>query len=230
MVINTVIHSKEFNQGVYAIRWRYHVDEYGTYWYNFNDVVEILALKWKIASKLYDEFLYDNEKIIFEDSNNNSNELYCTTETKFISSSGFDRLLDHENERHNRVRDAKLRLEFENYDGKLSEDVCNLYKLVNQPLKDHKEIIKSIDNLYYSDYRQSAIDNCNDDVVYKNDDLKNMLIKAYDEDRLIDFTIEEEEEEDEERSFNLKKRKIEYKRKRTTQESTCPSWLKNIVK
>ena len=99
--------------------------------------------------------------------------------------------------------------------------------MINQPLKDHIEIIKSIDKLYYSDYRQNAIDNCNGDDIYKNNDLKNMLIKAYDEDRLIGFTIEEDEEEG---PFNLKKRKIVYKRKQTNQESTCPSWLKSLVK
>ena len=222
MIINTTIHSKEFNQGVYAIRWRYHVDEYGTYWYNFNDVVDMLALKWKVACKLYDEFLNDNEKIIFEDSNNDTIN-YSNIETKFISSTGFDRLMKNEDERHNRVKEAKMRLEFGEYNNELTDEVNNLHLLINQPLKNHQEIISSIDKLYYSDYRQHAVDNCNDDVIYKNDELKELLIKAYDEDRLVDFTIEEV-------SLNLKKRKVLYKRKSKLQESTCPSWLKSIVK
>lgn len=221
MFINTTICSKEFNQGIYAIRWRYHVDEYGTYWYNFNDVVDMLALKWKTACKLYDEFLNDNEKIIFEDSNNDCVD-YRNIETKFISSTGFDRLMKNEDERHNRVKEAKKRLEFGEYNNELTDDVYKLYELVNQPLKNHMEIIKSIDKLYYSDYRQCAINNLDDNIVNKTDELKEKIIKAYDEDRLIDFTIEEE-------IPTLNKRKnVVYKR--YTGPSTCPSWIRNVVK
>lgn len=58
--------------------------------------------------------------------------------------------------------------------------------------------------------------------VNKTDELKEKIIKAYDEDRLIDFTIEEE-------ILTLNKRKnVAYKR--YTGPSTCPSWIRNIVK
>lgn len=58
--------------------------------------------------------------------------------------------------------------------------------------------------------------------VNKTDELKEKIIKAYDEDRLIDFTIEEE-------IPTLNKRKnVTYKR--YTGPSTCPSWIRNVVK
>ena len=80
LYINTDICSKNFNQGVYDIRWRYHIDEIGMYWYNYDDVTTMLAIKRKVACKLYDEFLIDTEKVIFYDSNNDSPN-YCSIPT-----------------------------------------------------------------------------------------------------------------------------------------------------
>lgn len=58
--------------------------------------------------------------------------------------------------------------------------------------------------------------------VIKNDELKEKILKAYDEDRLMDFTIEEE-------IPKLKKRKnVTYKKQNI--KSSCPSWLRNVVK
>lgn len=58
--------------------------------------------------------------------------------------------------------------------------------------------------------------------VIKNDELKEKIIKAYDEDRLMDFTIEEE-------IPKLKKRKnVTYKKQNI--KSSCPSWIRNVVK
>ena len=61
-------------------------------------------------------------------------------------------------------------------------------------------------------------------IIEQNDEQRQQLIKAFDEGRLIDYTIEEES------VTKLKKKEIHHYRRYKGNESTCPSWIKDLVK
>lgn len=224
MTINTIIHSQNFDQGIFGINFRYHIDEYGRYWYNFDDIVEVLALKWRVANKIYDDMINEEDKIIFEDSNDKNTNFVTSSKYRFITSESFDMLLDHETERIKQVREAKLRLEFVDYRKELKEDIDRLNKLAGSPLEDLLEIARRIDKVYNSDPIKEIL------IKDKNlDPSKEKLIEEFREDV---YEYMDEETYDVEVQF-IKKRpeynkQVRYRKHKI--ESTCPSWLKDVVK
>ena len=224
MTINTIIHSQNFDQGIFGINFRYHIDENGQYWYNFDDIVEVLALKWRVANKIYDDMINEEDKIIFEDSNNKNTNFVSSVEYRFITSESFDMLLDHETERIKQVREAKLRLEFVDYRKELKEDIDRLNKLAESPLEDLLEIARRVDKVYNSDPIKEIL------IKDKNlDPSKEKLIEEFREDV---YEYMDEETYDVEVQF-IKKRpeynkQVRYRKHKI--ESTCPSWLKEVVK
>ena len=224
MTINTIIHSQNFDQGIFGINFRYHIDENGQYWYNFDDIVEVLALKWRVANKIYDDMINEEDKIVFEDSNGKNTNFVSSAEYRFITSESFDMLLDHETERIKQVREAKLRLEFVDYRKELKEDIDKLNKLAESPLEDLLEIARRIDKVYNSDPIKEIL------IKDKNlDPSKEKLIEEFRED-----VYEYMDEETYEIEIQLIKKKsdcdkqIRYRKHKI--ESTCPSWLKDVVK
>lgn len=223
MTINTIIHSQNFDQEIFGIRFRYHIDENGQYWYNFEDIVGVLALKWRVANKIYETMIDEKDKIIFSDSNNDC-KIGCNLDFKFITSESFDMLLDHETERIKQVREAKLRLEFIDYRKELKEDIDKLNKLAESPLEDLLEIARRIDKVYNSEPIKEIL------IKDKNLDLsKEKLIEEIRED-----IYEYMDEETYEVEMQLIKKKsdcdkqVRYRKHKV--ESTCPSWLKSVVK
>ena len=224
MTINTIIHSQNFDQGIFGINFRYHIDENGQYWYNFDDIVEVLALKWRVANKIYDDMINEEDKIVFEDSNGKNTNFVSSAEYRFITSESFDMLLDHETERVKQVREAKLRLEFVDYRKELKEDINKLNKLAESPLEDLLEIARKVDKVYNSEPIKEIL------IKDKNlDPSKEKLIEEFREDV---YEYMDEETYDVEVQF-LKKRpeynkQVRYRKHKI--ESTCPSWLKDVVK
>ena len=224
MTINTIIHSQNFDQGIFGINFRYHIDENGQYWYNFDDIVEVLALKWRVANKIYDDMINEEDKILFEDSNDKNTNFVSSTAYRFITSESFDMLLDHETERVKQVREAKLRLEFIDYRKELKEDIDRLNKLATSPLEDLIEIARKVDKVYNSEPIKEIL------IKDKNlDPSKEKLIEEFREDV---YEYMDEETYDVEVQF-IKKRPeynkhIRYRKHKI--ESTCPSWLKDVVK
>ena len=224
MTINTIIHSQNFDQEIFGINFRYHIDENGQYWYNFDDIVEVLALKWRVANKIYDDMINEEDKIVFEDSNNKNTNFVSSVEYRFITSESFDMLLDHETERIKQVREAKLRLEFIDYRKELKEDIDKLNKLAESPLEDLLEIARRIDKVYNSEPIKEIL------IKDKNlDPSKEKLIEEIRED-----IYEYMDEETYEVEMQLIKKKsdcdkqVRYRKHKV--ESTCPSWLKSVVK
>ena len=225
MTINTIIHSQNFDQGIFGINFRYHIDENGQYWYNFDDIVEVLALKWRVANKIYDDMINEEDKILFEDSNDKNTNFVSSSKYRFITSESFDMLLDHETERIKQVREAKLRLEFVDYRKELKEDINKLNKLAESPLEDLLEMARRIDKVYNSDPIKEIL------IKDKNlDPSKEKLIEEFREDV---YEYMDEETYDVEVQF-IKKRpeynntQVRYRKHKI--ESTCPSWLKDVVK
>lgn len=224
MTINTIIHSQNFDQEIFGINFRYHIDENGQYWYNFDDIVEVLALKWRVANKIYDDMINEEDKMVFEDSNNKNTNFVSSVEYRFITSESFDMLLDHETERIKQVREAKLRLEFIDYRKELKEDIDKLNKLAGSPLEDLLEIARRIDKVYNSEPIKEIL------IKDKNlDPSKEKLIEEIRED-----IYEYMDEETYEIEMQLIKKKsdcdkqVRYRKHKV--ESTCPSWLKSVVK
>ena len=224
MTINTIIHSQNFDQGIFGINFRYHIDENGQYWYNFEDIVEVLGIKWRVANKIYDNMLNEDDKIIFKDSNNKNTCFNSNIEYNFITSESFDRILENETERVKQVKEAKLRLEFVDYRKELKEDIDKLNKLAESPLEDLLEIARRIDKVYNSDPIKEIL------IKDKNlDPSKEKLIEEFREDV---YEYMDEETYDVEVQF-IKKRpeynkQVRYRKHKI--ESTCPSWLKSVVK
>jgi hypothetical protein len=221
MNIETMIKSEDYDFGVYGISWKYHKDENGTYWYKFEDVVDVIKLKWKEACKLYDEFLTDDEKFTFEDCNN---DLSLFNPTKFISSSGFDRLLQHEDERNNTIRKVKLQMECKKFDENLINEVNKLQKLVNHPtLVDYKLVGESVNKIYHMESIQHGLglDPEKEELI---EDIRKEIYD-YDIDAVdIVFEMKKKPEAD-----DPEIREILYQ-KHKDQESTYPSWLKDILR
>ena len=219
--METMIKSKEFMHGMYEIGWRYHQDEMGVYWYNFSDVVDVIKLKWKEACKLYEEFLSDDEKFTFEDCNN---EFYEYNPSDFISSDGFDRLLQHENERNNKIRKIKLEMECKEFDDDLKQEVDNLQRLVNEPLMDFNKIGHSVDKLWHMKSVQQGM-GLNPEKEELLEDIRDEVY-SFDDIDAIDLIIEMKKKPE---ADNHELREILYQRHKG-QESTCPSWLKEIIR
>ena len=224
MTINTIIHSQNFDQEIFGINFRYHIDENGQYWYNFDDIVEVLALKWRVANKIYDDMINEEDKIVFEDSNNKNTNFVSSVEYRFITSESFDMLLDHETERIKQVREAKLRLEFIDYRKELKEDIDKLNKLAESPLEDLLEIARRIDKVYNSEPIK--------EILIKDKNLDPSKEKLIEEIREDIYEYMDEETYDVEVQF-IKKRpeynkQVRYRKHKV--ESTCPSWLKSVVK
>ena len=224
MTINTIIHSQNFDQGIFGINFRYHIDENGQYWYNFDDIVEVLALKWRVANKIYDDMINEEDKMVFEDSNNKNTHSVLSAEYRFITSESFDMLLDHETERIKQVREAKLRLEFIDYRKELKEDIDKLNKLAESPLEDLLEIARRIDKVYNSEPIK--------EILIKDKNLDPSKEKLIEEIREDIYEYMDEETYDVELQF-IKKRpeynkQVRYRKHKI--ESTCPSWLKSVVK
>ena len=219
--METMIKSKEFTHGVYEIGWRYHQDEFGVYWYNYSDVINVIELKWKVACKLYNEFLKDDEKFTFEDCNNEFHEFNLTN---FISSDGFDRLLQHENERNNKIRKIKLEMDCKEYVDELKHEIDNLQRLVNEPIMDFNKIGDSVDRLWHMKSVQQGIG-----LDFEKEELlEDIRNEVYSLDYIDAVDV----------IFEMKKkpgtddpeiRELLYQ-KHKGQESTCPSWLKEVIR
>ena len=221
MNIETMIKSENYDFGVYGISWKYHKDEDGVYWYKFDDVVNAMKLKWKVACKLYNEFLTDAEKFTFNDCNNNH---YNYVETNFISSTGFDRLLQHEDERNNTIRKVKLQMECKEFDENLTNEVDSLYRLIHQPLVDYKLVGEAVNRIHSMETIQYSLGLDPE----KEELLGDIREEVYNLDEIdavdIIFEMKKKPEAD-----NSEYRELLYQKHRG-QESTCPSWLKDIIR
>lgn len=221
--MNKMIKSKEFKHGLYEISWRYYQDENGVYWYNYNDVIYVIKLKWKEACKLYNEFVSDDEKITFEDCNNNLQEYQITN---FISSYGFDRLLQHENERNRVIKIVKMEMECKEYKDNLKQEVDNLQYLVDKPVVDFKKVGESVDKIWHMKSVQQGmgLDFEKEELI---EDIREEIYN-FDDIDAVDITFEMKKKPG---ADNFEIRELLYqKHKENGSKSSCPSWIKDVIK
>ena len=231
-IYNDTIEAKNIKTGVYDVNWDYHIDEYGRYWYKFDDVIEVLRL-WKYSCDIYEDIPTD-EKIIFNvivDYHNNY------VRTKFISSKAFDELLTAESDRNELIRCIKWHLESRGSQPEFTDIVKKLNISANKSFlsKNPKELSQIIDELQHSKYvRQlngineeqgNLIDYLSDAVI------NNALLDFTIDDSKMDYTMDYDYQEEQPKLNKkevVRKEKVRYK-KNENQESTCPSWIKELV-
>lgn len=179
---------------------RYHVDENAIVWLNYKDVCEKVGLNGRKAFGMYKD-LSEEYRYIFRDLNNDGITIDFK-ETPFITEEGL------------RIIESKVAEKFE-----------EIYKVI--PM-----------------IQQEATLTDNHRIKTEKDIVKSFICDAIDKDALIDFTVDEKLLFDtldyelnekghvkmcKKANVNEDKNKVRYKRG-NTKESTCPSWLKDVIK
>lgn len=182
---------------------RYYVDENAVIWYNYKDICEKVNLDGRKAIGMYKD-LSEGERQIFFDLNNehNKNNYY---ESPFITEEG-------------------------------------LYKIEKQVVEKFGIIYKNMCKI-----KQKAKSTDNYQIKTEKDVIKDFICDAVDKDALIDFTVDErilrntlDYEYDESGCITMYKKEIhneeegrimKYKKhKESGGKSSCPSWLKDVIK
>ena len=179
---------------------RYHVDENAIVWLNYKDVCEKVGLNGRKAFGMYKD-LSEECRYVFWDLNNDNNKNNYY-ETPFITEEGL------------RIIESKVAEKFE-----------EIYKVI--PM-----------------IQQEATLTDNHRIKTEKDIVKSFICDAIDKDALIDFTVDEKLLFDtldyelnekghvkmcKKANVNEDKNNVRYKRG-NTKESTCPSWLKDVIK
>jgi hypothetical protein len=231
-ILNDTIESKNIQTGVYDISWDYHIDEYGRYWYKFDDIIELLRL-WKYSCDIYEDIPSDEKMIFNVMAGYHDNYV----RTKFISSKAFDELIIAESDRNEQIRCVKWHLESGNSQPEFTDIVTKLNIAINKSFlsRNPKEISQIIDKLQQSDYVRQL-----NGISEEQGNLIDYLSDAVINNALLDFTIDDSKMDytmdydylEEQPKLNKKevviKDKVRY-RKNENQESTCPSWIKELI-
>lgn len=203
---------------------RYYVDEDNIYWYNYDELTDMLSFTTRAKDDIY-KHLNNNEKIVYNDSN------YINGESKwsrFITTNMLSMIINRNNKRANNILKTII-----NNESTVSIDYIefeNELKYLEQKLQsdDYVGIVQSIRDISISDTFKDTL--CKYDRSYKRenedliDEFRNYIYDAYYDDIQINvkLTKRKDNELDEEKE-------IKYKRNKD-KKSTCPSWLKEIVK
>ena len=204
---------------------RYLIDENNVYWYIYDEITDILMLTDRAKTNIYNNWLKTNEKDIIIYKKPLSEE---TFRSKFITIEGLSRLINRNNKRANNILKAIINnesTESVDYD-EFNNNLTELYhKMQND---DYVGITQSIRDIKSSNTFKDIL--CKYDINYKRenedliDEFRNYIYDDYYDDIEIDvkLTKRKDNELDEEKE-------IKYKRNKD-KKSTCPSWLKEIVK
>lgn len=182
---------------------RYHVDENAVIWYNYKDICEKVNLDGRKAIGMYKD-LSECDRHIFFDLNNDHNKNEYK-DTPFITEEG-------------------------------------LYKIEKQVVEKFGIIYKNMCKI-----KQKAKSTDNYQIKTEKDVIKDFICDAVDKDALIDFTVDErilrntlDYEYDESGCITMYKKEIyneeeerimKYKKhKESGGKSSCPSWLKDVIK
>jgi hypothetical protein len=179
---------------------RYYVDENAVLWFNYKDVCEKVGIYGRKAFGMYKD-LSEECRHVFWDLNNDNNK-NNHYETPFITEEGI------------RIIESKV-----------AEKFGAIYKVI-------------------PNIKQEATLTDNYRIKTEKDVMKEFICDAIDKDALIDFTVDEQllrntidYEYNEDKHVKMCKKelpegegKITKYKKHMIQESTCPSWLKDVIK
>lgn len=211
--------------------FEYHQNEEGV-WYNTEQLYYILTEELNAArgKKFFSKFSNENEIKIF-------NVRYEDNRVCFIHSLAAHRLLVQNEIRCKQLRSSLVSLEKElgiinnedsyNHGLKVALDqmeiIINSSDNIPKNLKScAKVILESTPVQNIRNNNDYDVDQLKEEIIEQTDDQRQELIDAYDEGRLIEYKIRPKEESD---GMLLYKKHPKYHK-----ESTCPSWLRSIVK
>lgn len=227
-------------------------------WYRYDDFVYSLNWNSNYANKVFKYEIGDEDKQVFEVYENNKFNCESQQTYEFISTKIVKKLIAKNEDRCARMRENILDLESKldvlkeggsgevnpytkSYlswlDEELEEpsgDYDYLLDLTRNVMNDEylREIVDSKDyyNIYYEieDGCVSPEFGTNRNIVsIDNENLKQYICKAIDEDRLESFVEKNIYENDE---GEVRERLVQYKKRHKVEESTCPEWIRKVVK
>jgi hypothetical protein len=201
-------------------------NETGAWWYAFMDVLNSINFSRKAGEKYYYE-IDDCDKCNFYDKGfvNDYGE-NMPSERSFISYNALMNLLDRNFKRMNAFAKVVNKVygykEIKSSNDGIEEAVCNLRHCYD--IGDLEGVFIEAEKLVNSEVGTVMLnkDKDKEEIIEQTDDQRQELIDAYDEGRLIEYKIRPKEESD---GMILYK-----KHPNCHKESTCPSWLRSIVK
>ena len=198
---------------------RFYKENDNMYWYNYRDLISALYITSRKADEIYKEWLNEDEKTWFNEINLNGRY----DPTKYVSSNGMYRILDRNNQRVNEIVKLIISNETRNDDEYIDfkNDINNL---TNQMDKadvniDFVNVAMTVKKIYESESCRDILDKAG--IIDKE---KEYIIDEFRYD-LYDVDCDEVEWTVVKREDDFKT--VNYRRNKT---STCPTWLKNVVK
>ena len=238
-----IIETEKYYNETDDVLMEYYKDIDGI-WYNYESVSLLLNYEGQIKNNIYNnEIIKENKRDSYElkyiDLRGNERIMPA----KFVNSVALFELIARNIERNYKVK--RTALEIERRNGMIiNEDVndhalkINLNLLKNElesEEQNYDRLYAFSKEIYNSPTIQYIVNK--PECFGEQAKIRHELIKAFDEDRLEEFTIikptllvDDEDDSDKEMRLNKKpKEKIVYKRNKN-HDSTCPSWIKNVVK
>lgn len=109
---------------------KYHIDEFGVYWYNYKDLIKVLLITSRKSDQIYRDWLNENDKTWFNELNILNNE---TGGEKYITTEAVCKLINRNNARANGIlitilnNETKHEEEFSDF----KNELCSLKMSIN---------------------------------------------------------------------------------------------------
>lgn len=200
------------------------VNESNKWWYSYEDVIECLEIPQQKADKMIRYEIPEEEQCTCYDSNNyDIHGVQHTIPRQFISSEMVRQLIKRNNERNNSFIKFMNNIEY-------AEDSHVVYNEDEEILEMMNKIAKSIEDkdyeeFFYQSYKVNQTQS-------SRETLDRLEVINKEKEGLIDLIREDLYYYDEVIGYTakLKKKdrevKIKYKK---NQESTCPSWIRDLI-
>ena len=216
-----MININSLNYNNEEVEFRYYVDTQDVWWYCYEDICNYLELKGAITKNLYKYKINEKDKI-------NCNDLNSNMELQFISSNAVRYLVNRNNQRIKKLLKVMNNIEFVGDAHEIHDDANELkarIELLNESLKidDYQEILYQSYEIVNSKSGRDILDKAG--IIDKDKEELLDLIRSdiYEYDDYID---------DVEVTLITRKENMNdtFKQYEYNKESTCPSWLRNVVK
>jgi hypothetical protein len=206
------------------VQIRYHILN-NEFWYSYQDLCKQVGLNENIAHTWLNRDIAESDKIVFEDRNNyDKHGIQHTTPMDFVTSEVAHMIVkqhsDYVTARDKNILKAINNLEYrcdENYDElkEMSDLIINSFNKC-----DYEEAICQCYDFINTDCARNVLEQ-RDKIVKEKEELLDMIrYELYDDD--YEEIIMKPKSNNETKVFK--------KRHKYNGESTCPSWIRNIVK
>ena len=230
----TTIESNVYERYVNKIRvtYKYWVSESDIWWYSYDDIIEFLNLSEKYAIRVYDE-LNDYDKTmcydgtVFDKYGNNRSQL-----KRWVTSDAIRKIVQRNNDRGNALIKSMNNLEFVEDAHCRYNDGLELRSRIDNMCAscqsgDYEVGVSQMYRIINSESGRDMLDKLgiiNKKVETKVDEYRNSLLIDDYEDDFEPMTKRDDAPDEEQRRLLYKKHRAEGKK------STCPTWLKDVLR